>query len=340
MVRVAYIPGDGIGPSITGAARQIIDAAGCDIQWIEAPAGETAYKTLDSPLPASTIATIRDTGLALKGPCTTPVGAGFQSVNVAMRKEFNLYANVRPARAFSGVPCLFPELDLVTIRENTQGLYSSMEHWIGTGKHEAALGLGVNTRPGMEEICRFAFEYALRHDRRKVTAVHKANILKIFSGLFLEVARETAGHYPQIEFEDRIVDNMAMQLVRDPHQFDVIVSTNLFGDIISDLTAGLIGGLGMAPGENIGDEVGIFEAVHGSAPDIAGKNLANPTSVILAGNMLLRHVRQFEPADRIEKALRAVLAEGTAVTRDINPEHGVGTTEMTEAILKKLGEDS
>lgn len=338
MTRVAYIPGDGIGPSIMDSARRVLEAAGADLAWIEAHAGESAFKLVGNPLPDETLATIRDTGLALKGPCTTPVGAGFRSVNVALRQEFDLYANVRPAKAYPGVKCLFPGLDLVTVRENTEGLYTSMEHWIGVGEHTAAIGLGINTRPGMERVCRFTFEYALRHGRKKVTAVHKANILKKFSGLFLEVAREVAGRYPSIEFEDRIVDNMAMQLVRDPYQFDVIVSTNLFGDILSDLTAGLIGGLGMAPGENIGAEVAIFEAVHGSAPDIAGKDLANPSSVILAGVLLLRHIEQQETAARVERALTEVLKEGRAVTRDLNPEGGVGTTAMTDAILAKLKE--
>jgi isocitrate dehydrogenase (NAD+) len=334
MVRVAFVPGDGIGPSIMDSARRVLDASGVSFEWIDAPAGEAAHKQLGSPLPDSTLDIIGDTGLALKGPCTTPVGAGFRSVNVSMRKEFDLYANVRPAKAFPGVKCLFPELDLITVRENTGGLYTSMEHWIGD--REAAIGIGVNTREGMEAISRYAFDLAVSQNRRKVTAVHKANILKILSGLFLESAEKVASEYPGIEFEERIVDNMAMQLVRDPYQFDVIVSTNLFGDILSDLTAGLIGGLGLAPGGNIGRRVAIFEAVHGSAPDIAGKDIANPVSVILAGVMLLRHIGEPDAARRVENAVVAVLREGVAVTRDLNPEGGVGTAAMTAAILTAL----
>ncbi|NNF08591.1 MAG: isocitrate/isopropylmalate dehydrogenase family protein [Candidatus Eisenbacteria bacterium] len=336
MLRVAYIDGDGIGPSIMDSARQIIDASGVKIEWIEARAGDQAHTDLGDPLPQETLATIRDTQLAIKGPCTTPVGAGFRSVNVALRQEFELYANVRPTRAFKGVNCLFPGLDLVTVRENTGGFYTSMEHWIGN--KDAAIAIGVNTREGMTRVCRHAFEYAVANGRKMVTAVHKANILKLLSGLFLDVATDMAKEYPNIEFNDRIIDNMAMQLVRDPYQFDVIVSTNLFGDIISDLTAGLIGGLGLAPGANIGDTVAIFEAVHGSAPDIAGKDIANPTSVILAGIMLLRHTGHSKEAQRVEDAVLAVLAEGTHVTKDLNAKAGVGTRAMTEAILTKLGD--
>ncbi len=335
MTRVAVIPGDGIGPSIVASARRVLDAAGVPIEWVEVPAGEAAYRATGDPLPPATLAAIRETRVALKGPCTTQVGIGFRSINVAMRQEFDLYANVRPARAFAGVRCLFPDLDLVIVRENTEGLYSGMEHWVGEG-HSAAMGIGVNTRAGMLRICRFAFEYARAHRRKKVTAVHKANILKILSGLFLEVARETAPGYPDIVFEERIVDNMAMQMVRDPYQFDVVVSTNLFGDILSDLAAGLIGGLGLAPGANIGAEVAIFEAVHGTAPDIAGKDLANPCSVILAGVMLLRHLGHAAEAARVERAVRDVLREGVAVTRDLDPVGGVGTEAMTEAILDKV----
>ncbi len=335
MPRVTVIPGDGIGPSIVDAARRIIDAVDVGIEWVEAPAGEAAFQATGDPLPGDTLQSIRETRVALKGPCTTQVGIGFRSINVALRQEFDLYANVRPARAFDGVRCLFPGLDMVIVRENTEGLYSGMEHWVGDG-HAAAMGIGINTRPGMQRVCRFAFEYARENGRKKVTAVHKANILKILSGLFLEVARETAPRFPDIEFEERIVDNMAMQMVRDPHQFDVVVSTNLFGDILSDLAAGLIGGLGLAPGANIGREAAIFEAVHGTAPDIAGKDLANPCSVVLAGIMMLRHLGHRSEADRVEAAVKAVLREGTSVTRDLNPSRGVGTRAMTEAILAKV----
>jgi len=330
--RVTLIPGDGIGPDITATARSVIDATGVAIEWVEAEAGETAFHEHGNPLPKATVEAIRETRVALKGPCATPIGLGFRSINVALRQEFDLYANIRPARAFEGVKCLFPGLDLVVIRENIEGLYSSMEHWIGEG-HQAAIGIGVNTWQGMEQVCRFAFNYAEAHRRRKVTAVHKANILKKLSGLFLEVAREVSKEYPGIEFEERIVDAMAMSMVIDPRRYDVIVSTNLFGDILSDLAAGLIGGLGLAPGANIGRRTAIFEAVHGTAPDIAGKDLANPCSVVLAGAMLLDHLGHPEAALRVENAVRDVLREGKAVTRDLNPEHGVGTRAMSEALI-------
>ena len=334
IIRVTLIPGDGIGPSVTESAKQIIEASGADIEWTIAMAGESALSVHGSPLPDATLASVRETRIALKGPCTTPVGLGFRSVNVALRQELDLYANVRPAVAFPGVPCLYPGLDLVVIRENTEGLYSNMEHWIGN--HDAAIGIGVNTRASMERVSRFALEYARRHSRKKVTAVHKANILKKLSGLFLEVARETSTRYPDIVFEDRIIDATAMHLVRNPFQFDVIVTTNLFGDILSDLTAGLVGGLGLAPGANIGEDAAIFEAVHGSAPDIAGKDVANPGAVILAGVMMLRHLELSAHAERIETALRKVLKEGVSVTRDLNPERGVGTRAMTQAILAEM----
>jgi len=334
MVRITYIPGDGIGPSIIESARTVIDASGAKIEWVEAHAGESAMHTYAGPLPDATLASISETRVALKGPCTTPVGLGFRSVNVALRQELDLYANVRPALAFDGVPCLYPGLDLVVIRENTEGLYSNMEHWIGN--REAAIGIGVNTRSSMERICRFAFEYARSHSRKKVTAVHKANILKKLSGLFLEEARTTAAKYPDVAFEDRIIDATAMQLVRMPFEFDVIVTTNLFGDILSDLTAGLVGGLGLAPGANLGEQAAIFEAVHGSAPDIAGKDIANPGAVILAGIMMLRHLGLLAEADRVDIALRQVLKDGKSVTRDLNPNTGVGTRAKTEALLAQM----
>jgi isocitrate dehydrogenase (NAD+) len=302
MPRVTLIPGDGIGPDIVRAARRVIEATGVDISWDEAAAGESSFQATGNPLPETTLRSIHENRIALKGPTATPVGIGFRSINVALRQEFELYANVRPAHAFPGVDCLYPGLDIVVIRENTEGLYSSMEHWIGEDH----------------------------------TAVHKANILKKLSGLFLEVAKEMAGEFPDIEFEEKIVDAMAMQMVRDPHQFDVIVSTNLFGDILSDLAAGLVGGLGLAPGANIGTDGAIFEAVHGSAPDIAGKDLANPGSIILAGVMMLHHLGFHQEGKRIEHALATVLEEGTAVTPDIKPGSGVGTRSMTEAILARM----
>jgi isocitrate dehydrogenase (NAD+) len=335
MHEITLIPGDGIGPSIVESARAVVEACGVAVSWDEQPAGEAALKQKGDPLPEATLDSIRRNRVALKGPCATPTGKGFRSVNVAMRKEFDLFANVRPARSLAGVPSRFQNVDLVTVRENTEGLYSSMEHWIGSGHHTAAMGIGVNTRPNMVRLCRFAFDYARREGRRKVTAVHKANILKILSGLFLEVAREVARDYPEIEFEERIVDAMAMHLVMRPEDFDVLVSTNLFGDIISDLAAGLVGGLGVAPGANIGEEVAIFEAIHGTAPDIAGQDLANPTSILLAAAMMLRHLGEDEAGGRIEQAVFAVLEDGRRVTRDLNP-HGVGTREMTEAVVEAL----
>lgn len=335
MHRVTLIPGDGIGPDIVDAARTLIEATGAPIEWVPVEAGEASFHATGNPLPQATLDSIHETRVALKGPCTTPVGIGFRSINVALRQEFELYANIRRARAFEGVPCLFPGLDLVVVRENTEGLYSSMEHWIGDG-HQAAIGIGVNTWRGMERICRAAFEYARAHGRKRVTAVHKANILKKLSGLFLQVARETARDYPEVEFEDRIIDAMAMQMVRDPYHFDVVVSTNLFGDILSDLAAGLVGGLGVVPGANIGTDAAIFEAVHGSAPDIAGQDRANPAAVILAGVMMLDHLGATAEAERLERALTDILREGKAVTRDLAPETGVGTRAMTRAVLERL----
>lgn len=335
MTRVVFIPGDGIGPSITEATLRIIQASGADIEWVEASAGLGTYERVGDPLPQETIAAIRETGLALKGPLTTPVGSGFRSVNVALRREFDLYINLRPTRSFKGVSSRFSNIDLVLFRENTEGLYSGLERYVDEEK-SAAESVAVVTRAGSERIVRAAYEYAVKHGRRKVTIVHKANILKFTSGMFLETGRKIALEYPQIETEDKIVDNMAMQMVIRPEQFDIIVTTNLFGDILSDLASGLIGGLGLAPGANIGAGVAVFEAVHGSAPDIAGKNLANPAALLLAGTMLLRHIGEHERAERIETALEDVISEGRMVTRDLNPESGVGTTEMRDAIIERL----
>ncbi len=335
MRKIALIAGDGVGPDIVESARRVVAATGVEIGWVEVIAGEGALREVGSPLPQETLDTIERLGVALKGPCATPVGAGFRSVNVAMRQQFDLYANVRPARAFEGVNCRYPGLDLVTVRENTEGFYSHMEHWIGPDR-SAAIGIGVNTRGNMERISRFAFEYARSRGRRKVTIVHKANILKILTGLLLEVSREISHEYDDIEFEDKIVDNMAMQLVVDPYQFDVILATNLFGDILSDLAAGLVGGLGVAPGANIGESVAIFEAVHGTAPDIAGKDLANPTSLVLAAAMMLHHIGEEQAADAVEGAVMDVLREGRKVTRDLDREGGVGTREMTDEIVRRV----
>ena len=335
MHTVTLIPGDGIGPSIADVAVRVIAASGVAIEWERVEAGMTAIDKYKDPLPPHVTDSIRRTRAALKGPLTTPVGSGFRSVNVALRKEFDLYSNVRPARSFEGVPSRYSEVDIVIVRENTEEFYAGIEHYIDPSR-SAAETIGVVTRSGSERIIRYAYEYARKHGRKKVTTVHKANILKYTGGLFLEVARAVAGEYPDITSNDRIVDNMAMQMVIDPHQFDVVVTTNLFGDILSDLASGLVGGLGLAPGANLGYSAAIFEAVHGSAPDIAGKNLANPAAIVLAGALLLRHLNEPAAADGIERAVAAVLKEGKFVTRDINPASPVGTTEMGEEIIRKL----
>lgn len=335
MHRITLIPGDGIGPSIAEATIKVIEAAGVKIEWDRVDAGLAAIDKYRDPLPPNVLESITANKVALKGPLTTPVGSGFRSVNVALRKEFDLYANVRPARSFEGVPSRYRDVDLVIVRENTEEFYAGIEHYIDPSR-SAAETIGIVTRSGSERIIRYAYEYARKHGRKKVTTVHKANILKYTGGLFLEVAREVARQYPDIESNDKIIDNMAMQMVVNPHQFDVIVTTNLFGDILSDLASGLVGGLGLAPGANIGYNAAIFEAVHGSAPDIAGKNLANPCALILAGVMMLRHLGEESAADRIEAAVAAVLKEGKNVTKDLKPEGYVGTIEMTEAIIEKL----
>lgn len=335
MHRVTLIPGDGIGPSIAEAAVRVVEAAGVSIEWIRVEAGVAAIDKYKDPLPMQVIESIKDTKVALKGPLTTPIGSGFRSVNVALRKEFDLYVNLRPARSFAGVPSRYENIDLVIVRENTEEFYAGIEHYIDPSR-SAAETIGVVTRSGSQRIVRYAYEYARKLHRKKATTVHKANILKYTGGLFLEVSREIGAQYPDIRTEDKIVDNMAMQMVVNPHQFDVIVTTNLFGDILSDLASGLVGGLGLAPGANIGYNTAIFEAVHGSAPDIAGKNLANPCALILGAVMMLRHLNEENTADRIEKAVADVLKEGKSVTKDINPASQAGTLEMTEAIVKKL----
>jgi isocitrate dehydrogenase (NAD+) len=335
MHRVVLIPGDGIGPSICDAARQVIEASGVQIEWITVEAGMSAIDKYKDPLPKNVIDAISETRVALKGPLTTPVGSGFRSVNVALRKEFDLYSNVRPARSFDGVKTRYDHVDLVIVRENTEEFYAGIEHYIDP-QRSAAETIGVVTKSGSERILRYAFEYARANKRKKVTTVHKANILKYTGGLFLEVSRAIGSAYPDIKTEDKIVDNMAMQMVINPLQFDVIVTTNLFGDILSDLASGLVGGLGLAPGANIGYNAALFEAVHGSAPDIAGKNIANPSALLLAGVMMLRHLGEDEAANRIEKAVEEVIREGKFVTKDLNPTAPVGTTEMGEAIVRKL----
>lgn len=332
---VTLIPGDGIGPDISSATRRMIDATGVRINWDVQEAGLKAIETHKDPLPPPVLESIARNKVALKGPLTTPVGTGFRSVNVALRKEFDLYVNLRPVKSMKGVAARFENINLVMFRENTEEFYAGIEHYIDARK-SAAETIGVVTRVGCERIVRAAFEYAKKHHRRKVTLVHKANIMKYTGGLFLEVGSQVAKDYPDIEFNDRIIDNMAMQLVMNPHQFDVIVTTNLFGDILSDLCSGLVGGLGLAPGANIGDDAAIFEAVHGSAPDIAGKNLANPCALGLAGAMMLDHLGEEDAALRLQKAIEAVVGEGKNVTRDLNPSAHVGTDKMTDAIVTAI----
>jgi len=335
MHTVTLIPGDGIGPSIADAAQRVIEATGVDIQWELAPAGIAAIETFKDPIPESTIQSIQKNKVALKGPLTTLSGKGFRSVNVALRKEFDLFINLRPAKSFEGVTSRYANVDLVMFRENIEEFYSGIEHYIDAQK-SAAETIGIVTRFGSERIVHAAFEYARKYGRKKVTIVHKANIMKFSGGLFLEVAREVAQKYPEIIAEDRIVDNMAMQLVLNPNQFDVIVTTNLFGDILSDLCSGLVGGLGLAPGANIGSNAAIFEAVHGSAPDIAGRNLANPCAIILAGAMMLDYLGEQEAATKIHNAVAKVLKEGKNVTKDLNPHSTTGTVEMTDAIINTI----
>ncbi|MBI4418756.1 MAG: NAD-dependent isocitrate dehydrogenase [Ignavibacteriales bacterium] len=329
---ITLIPGDGIGPDISSAARRMIDATGVKIEWEVQEAGLKAIETHKDPLPPHVLESVQRNKVALKGPLTTPVGTGFRSVNVALRKEFDLYINLRPARSMKGVASRFDDIDLIVFRENTEEFYAGIEHYIDA-KKSAAETIGVVTRAGSDRIVRAAFEYARKHHRKRITLVHKANIMKYTGGLFLDVGSQVAREFPEIEFNDRIIDNMTMQLVMNPHQFDVIVTTNLFGDILSDLCSGLVGGLGLAPGANIGTEAAIFEAVHGSAPDIAGKNIANPCALALAGAMMLEHLGQDAAAMRLRSAIETVVAEGKYVTRDLNPASPVGTDAMTDAIL-------
>ena len=335
-VPVTLIPGDGIGPSISAATVKILEAAGASITWDTQVAGMAAVAKHGDPIPDVTLASIKKTGLALKGPLETPVGEGFRSINVALRKTFDLYANVRPA--YSIVPGgRYRDLDIVLIRENTEGLYVGIEHYIkiGDDPRAAAESIAIITRHGSERICRYAFEYAVKHGRKKVTLVHKANILKYSQGLFLDTGRAIAREYEgKVEFDERIVDAMAMNLVLHPERFDVIVTTNLFGDILSDQISGLVGGLGLAPGANIGEHGAIFEAVHGTAPDIAGKNIANPGALVLAGCMLLEHLGESERSLRVRRALEGVIKEGKTVTRDLG---GTATTDQfTDAVIARL----
>ncbi|APJ14409.1 TPA: isocitrate dehydrogenase [Aeromonas hydrophila] len=331
--KITVIPGDGIGPSIIESAIQILTHAGCDFEYEYADAGLVALEKHGELLPQATLDLIEKNKVSLKGPLTTPVGGGFTSINVSLRKKFNLYANVRPVLSFKGTRSRYDNIDIITVRENTEGMYS------GAGQkrsddNKSAEAMSIITREGAERIVKFAFELARQEGRKKVTIIHKANILKSTSGLFLEVAREVASRYPDIQSEEMIVDAACMNLVMYPERFDVMVTTNLFGDILSDLCAGLVGGLGMAPGANIGDGAAIFEAVHGSAPDIAGKNIANPTSVILASIQMLEYLGMQNKAERIREAVRATIESGDRVTRDLGGT--ASTSEFTKSIIDRL----
>lgn len=330
---ITVIKGDGIGPSIIDSAIEILNAAGCDFDYEFVDAGLTALEKTGELLPKETLEVIEKNKITLKGPLTTPVGEGFTSINVTLRKQFGLYANVRPVKSFAGTKARYDDIDIITIRENTQGMYSGLGQVVSEDGNEAE-AMSKITRDGAEKIVTFAYELARREGRKKVTAVHKANILKSTSGLFLKVAREVGERYPDIESAEMIVDATCMKLVMTPEEFDVVVTTNLFGDILSDLCAGLVGGLGMAPGANIGENAAIFEAVHGSAPDIAGKNLANPTSVILASIQMLEYLEMGETADRIRNAVADVIKTGDRTTRDLGGSHG--TTDFTQAVIDRL----
>lgn len=331
MRTVTLIPGDGTGPELVAAMRRVVDASGARIAWEVAEAGEEEFARHGTPLPPSTLESVRRNRVAIKGPISTPLGSGYRSVNVALRQEFDLFAGIRPCKTLEGIPSAFKPVDLVIFRENTEDLYAGIEHWVG---REAAESIRIITREGSKRIAHAAFTYAARNARRKVTIVHKANILKFTDGLFLETARDAARDYPQIQVEDRIVDNMAMQLVQRPEEYDVLLCPNLYGDILSDLCAGLIGGLGVAPGMNLGAEVAVFEAVHGSAPQFKGKDKLNPTALILTAALMLEHLNEHRAADRIREALQSVVREAKCVTFDLGGT--ASTTQMTEAILSAL----
>jgi len=357
MYTITLIPGDGIGPEISEAMKKVVEATGIKIQWEIQNAGEEVYLKEGNPLPERVIESIKKNKIAIKGPITTPVGTGFRSVNVSLRQALDLYACVRPCKSFKGAKTKYENIDLVIVRENTEDLYAGIEFKKGetetidlikfieekTGK-KIRQDSGISIKPisvfGTERIVRFAFEYARKNGRKKVTAVHKANIMKHSDGLFLEVAREVATNYPDVEFEDKIVDNMCMQLVQKPELYDVLVLPNLYGDIISDLAAGLIGGLGLAPGANIGDEYAVFEPTHGSAPKYKGLNKVNPFAIILSAVMMLRYLGETQSADKIENAVAEIIKEGRFVTYDMkspdDPNPPVGTLEVAEALIEKI----
>jgi len=352
---ITLIPGDGIGPEVTEATKRVLEATGVAFHWDLAYAGADVLDKYGTPLPESVLESVRKNRVALKGPVTTPVGSGFRSVNVALRKELDLYACVRPCKTYLGVPSLYRGVDIVVVRENTEDLYTGIEFEKGTPEAARLIKLIAETKrgnvregsgfslkmiseTGSRRVVRFAFEYARACGRKKVTALHKANIMKFSDGLFLAVAWEVAQEYHDIEFEDRIIDNMAMQLVKRPQQFDIVVAPNLYGDIISDLCAGLVGGLGVAPGANIGDEITVFEPAHGSAPKYAGQNKVNPMAMMLSGVMMLRHLGETGAADKLEGAIAGVIAEGKNVTYDIMLDNtkAVGTSQVADAVIEKL----
>ncbi len=357
MMNVTLITGDGIGPEVADAARRCIDAAGAGINWEIAEAGIEVMERLGTPLPDATVESIKKNKVALKAPVTTPVGGGYRSINVHLRQTLDLYACLRPCKSYQGVRSRYSDIDLVIVRENSEDLYAGIEFQKGKddtaelikwlNKHSSkkiSPDTGISIKPisvkATQRIVRFAFDYARKMGRKKVTSVHKANIMKFSDGLWLEVSREVAKQYPDIEFEDRIVDNMCMQLVQKPELYDVLVLPNLYGDIISDLCAGLVGGLGVAPGANIGEKAAIFEATHGSAPKYKGQNKVNPTALILSGVLMLRHLGKIKEADNLENAVAAVIAEGKSVTYDMkenrNDPTAVGTSQMADAIIKKI----
>jgi isocitrate dehydrogenase (NAD+) len=328
---VVLIPGDGIGPEVTAAARAVVQAAGAAISWVEADAGLDAAEKFGDPLPDRTLDLVRQYRVALKGPCTTPIGKGFRSINVRLRQELDLYASVRPVRSLPGIKVPYQNVDVVVVRENTEGLYSGQEHFVIPGVVES---LRIVTQKAADRIVRYAFELARNRGRRRITFCHKADVLPQSDGLFLRTARQVADDYPFLEFEETHVDTLCLQLALDPTRFDVLVMENLFGDVISDLCAGLVGGLGLVPGANIGGRCAVFEAVHGSAPDIAGKNLANPIALLLSVGLLLEHIGQLQAGRRIEAAVRRTLQGGRHLTKDLC---GDGTTSsLTEEIIRNL----
>ena len=355
--KITLIPGDGTGPEVTEATRRVLEASGISFQWDLANAGSGVIAEHGTPLPDYVLESIRGNGIALKGPVTTPVGTGFRSVNVALRKKLDLYACVRPCKTYPGVPSHYRDIDIIVVRENLEDLYAGIEFERGTTaaaslikllaeaegdaiRTDAGFSIKMISETNSRRIVKFAFEYARKYGRKKVTAVHKANIMKFSDGLFLEVARQVAREYHDIEFEDRLVDNMAMQLVKSPRQFDVIVAPNLYGDIISDLCAGLVGGLGLAPGANIGQSAAIFEPTHGSAPQYAGQNKVNPMAMMLSGVMMLHYLGESKTADRLEGAIASVISEGKNVTYDMNPGIAVGTSQVADAVIEKLRQSS